>query len=114
MFQDTDLFSTAGYYKLWGGGTDHDLDLCEYNAKLLKSDLYIVMNDQIPFEEDPLRYGGNKRESGMNFWINLLQEYELPYYVIKNTEINEQRIELDNMLILWWNNQQKYISEYKR
>ncbi len=114
VFQDTDLFSTVGYYKLWGGGTDHDLDLCEYNAKLLKSDLYIVMNDQIPFEEDPLRYGGNKRESGMNFWINLLQEFELPYYIVKNTEINKQRIELENMLILWWNNQQKYISEYKR
>jgi NadR type nicotinamide-nucleotide adenylyltransferase len=85
VFQDTDLFSTLGYYKLWRGGTDQDVDLCEYNAKRLKSDFYIVMNDGIPFEADPLRYGGDKRESGMQFWINLLKEYNLPYYVVPNT-----------------------------
>ena len=114
IFQDTDLFSTVGYYKLWGGGTDEDLDLVEYNAKQLKSDLYIVMNDGIPFEEDPIRYGGDKRESGMQYWINLLEEYKLPYYVVKATDRRLQANEVCSTVIKFFDNETKNIREYKR
>lgn len=114
VFCDTDLFSTLGYYRLWGGGTDHAVDLCEYLAKQLKSDFYIVMNDQIQFEADPLRYGGDKRESGMQFWIDLLEEYKLPYYVVKSDGRHHQRAEVARFLTTWYDEQTKHIREYVR
>lgn len=114
VFQDTDLFSTLGYYMLWGGGNDHDIDLCEYNAKQLKSDLYIVMNDGIPFEPDPLRYGGDKRESGMQFWIDLLEEFKLPYFVVPNTSKHMQTNHACNAVIEMFDQSTQHIREYKR
>jgi NadR type nicotinamide-nucleotide adenylyltransferase len=114
IFQDTDLFSTVGYYRLWGGGTDHDVDLCEYKAKQSKSDLYIVMNDNIPFEADPLRYGGDKRETPMQFWIDLLEEFGCNYYVVKNTKQHRQLGEVINNLVDFWDDEHKHIKEYKR
>lgn len=114
IFQDTDLFSTLGYYKLWGGGTVHDVERCEYRAKQQKSDLYIVMNDRIPFEADPLRYGGDKRESGMQYWIDLLEEFELPYYVVKATDRNLQFLEVTKFLHEYHRGQTKHIREYVR
>lgn len=114
IFQDTDLFSTLGYYRLWGGGTDQDLDLVEYKAKLQKSDFYIVMNDEIPFEEDILRYGGNKRESTMQFWIDLLEEFNLPYYVVGPWTPYYQTRDVCKVLIDFFDNQHKHIREYKR
>lgn len=114
IFQDTDLFSTLGYYRLWGGGTDEDLDLVEYTAKQLKSDFYIVMNDGIPFEADPLRYGGDKRESGMQYWIDILEEFKLPYYVIQSTDQSDQFLEVCAALQDFWNNSTKHIKDYVR
>lgn len=114
VFCDTDLFSTLGYYRLWGGGTDHDVDLCEYLAKQLKSDFYIVMNDGIPFEADPLRYGGDKRESGMQFWIDLLKEFKLPYYVVGPWEPYYQTRDVCNAVVGFFDDQHKHIREYKR
>lgn len=114
IFQDTDLFSTVGYYRLWGGGTDEDNDLVEYLAKRTKSDLYIVMNDQIPFEADPLRYGGDVRESKTQFWIDLLEEFDCNYYVVKNTTQYMQQNEVANEVIeLFWV-ETSHIREYKR
>lgn len=114
IFQDTDLFSTVGYYRIIGNGDDHDVDRCEYEAKRLKSDLYIVMNDGIPFEADPLRYGGDKRESKTQFWVDLLEEFKLPYYVMENTDITLQGIEISGVLQSFWSMQHKSIREYKR
>ena len=114
VFQDTDLFSTLGYYRLWGGGTDHDVDLCEYRAKRLKSDFYIVMNDGIPFEADPLRYGGDKRESKMQFWIDLLEEYNLPYYVVPLGDHRQQLNSACRAVIQMFDEAHKHIREYKR
>ena len=114
IFQDTDLFSTLGYYRLWGGGTDRDIDLCEYLAKQLKSDFYIVMNDGIPFEADPLRYGGDKRESGMQFWIDILEEFKLPYYVVQRDGRHHQRKEVCNAVIEMFDKETQHIRQYKR
>lgn len=114
IFQDTDLFSTVGYYRLCGGGTDRDLDLAEYLAKQQKSDLYIVMNDGIPFEADQLRYGVDKRESKTQFWIDILEEFNLPHYVVRNTDITDQRLEVCIALQDFWNDSTKLIKDYKR
>lgn len=114
IFQDTDLLSTVGYYRLWGGGTDEDLDLVEHLAKKTKSDLYVVMNDQIPFEADPLRYGGDKRESNTQFWINLLDDFGCDYVLIRNTDIGKQRREAKQDVLDVFNYYTKAISNYKR
>jgi len=114
IFQDTDLFSTLGYYRLWGGGTDRDVDLCEYLAKQLKSDFYIVMNDGIPFEADPLRYGGDKRESGMQFWIDILEEFKLPYYVVPLGNPYQQTNAACRAVIKMFDNATQHIRQYKR
>lgn len=114
VFQDTDLFSTLGYYRLWNGGTNHDVDLCEYLAKQLKSDFYIVMNDGIPFEADPLRYGGDKRESGMQYWIDLLEEFGLPYYVVPLGNQWQQTNAVCRAVIEMFDEKTKKIREYKR
>lgn len=114
VFQDTDLFSTVGYYKLWGGGTDHDVDLCEYLAKQLKSDFYIVMNDGIPFEADPLRYGGDVRESKTQYWIDLLEEYNLPYYVVPLGTHAQQLNAVCRTVIKHFEDSHKHIKEYVR
>lgn len=114
VFQDTDLFSTLGYYRLWNGGTDHDVDLCEYLAKQLKSDFYIVMNDGIPFEADPLRYGGDKRESGMQYWIDLLEEFDLPYYAVPLGNQWQQTNAACRAVISMFDNAHAHIKNYKR
>ncbi len=114
IFQDTDLFSTVGYYKLWGGGTDNDNDLVEYYAKRTKSDLYIVMNDGIPFEADPLRYGGDVRESKTQYWIDLLEDFGCHYYIVKTTDQRLQQIEVAREIIKFFDNETKLIREYKR
>jgi NadR type nicotinamide-nucleotide adenylyltransferase len=96
IFQDTDLLSTIGYYKIMGYMV-HPLLVQLFNET--KSDLYIVMNDGIPFEKDPLRYGGDVRQSGTQFWIDLLEKYECNYYVVQNRErdyqLGEVKFEID-------------------
>jgi len=82
--QDTDLFSTVGYWEMW----DKDSlpqELLE-DARLMKSDLYVVLSSDIPFEPDPLRYGGTVRESTDQYWIDLCEREGLPYVYITETE----------------------------
>lgn len=80
IIQDTDLYSTIGYIELWCGenaGTDW-----YSRARALKSDLYIILTQNIPFEADPLRYGGGKRESTDQYWIDLCEREGLNYVVV--------------------------------
>lgn len=85
IFQDTDLFSTVGYYNIYGGGSEIERGECFEFALNNASDLYIVMNSNIKFSPDPLRYGITKRESTDKFWINLLEENDCQYYYVKST-----------------------------
>jgi NadR type nicotinamide-nucleotide adenylyltransferase len=80
-FFDTDLFSTVGYWQFphWQktlGSCPEDL---VEDALVFKSDLYIMLASNIPFEEDPLRYGGDKREGSDEYWKNVLDQYNIPY-----------------------------------
>lgn len=90
IFQDTDLLSTIGYYRITNRVVPDEL-ISLFN--LTMSDLYIVMNSSIPFEKDPLRYGGDVRESTDQFWIDLLEEFHCKYYVVKSTLPYDQFIE---------------------
>src|SRR5690606_28700585 len=84
--QDTDLFSTVGYWEMWDKDSMPQ-SLLE-DARDRKSDLYVVLSSDIPFEPDPLRYGGNTRESTDQYWIDLCEREELPYVYI--TETNDR------------------------
>jgi HTH-type transcriptional regulator, transcriptional repressor of NAD biosynthesis genes len=95
-FQDTDLLSTIGYYRIIGMKPPSYLD--DY-FMATKSDLYIVMNDQIPFEQDILRYGGDKRTSDSQFWVDLLWEYECAYEMVERTNKSDQISEVFSMLM---------------
>ena len=82
LIQDTDLWSTVGYYGLYDPQSMPQ-GLVE-DAMQTKSDLYVILSvDDVPFEPDPLRYGGHQRESDDAYWISLCERYGLNYVVVK-------------------------------
>jgi nicotinamide riboside kinase len=87
IIQDTDLFSTVGYWDLWNMGTPGGL---VNDAVANKSDLYIIPRSNIPFEADPLRYGGDKREASDEYWISICQNFGLNYVVLDESDREER------------------------
>lgn len=92
VIQDTDLFTTYGYWNLcehsqgslptWSGlGAPPQRLVSE--AVALKSDLYLVVKSNIPFEEDPLRYGSGQREGDDAYWLDICDQFGLPLHVIE-------------------------------
>lgn len=94
-FQDTDLLSTIGYSHIYNGRQHPKIQKLFEETK---SDLYIVMNDAIPFEPDALRYGGHERESTTQFWIDLLEKNNCKYYVVQNTDQLDQSWEISDVI----------------
>jgi HTH-type transcriptional regulator, transcriptional repressor of NAD biosynthesis genes len=111
VFQDTDLLSTIGYYKIFGGDYDESFPRL---AKSLRSDLYVVMNDGIPFEEDPLRYGDGVRESKTQFWVDLLEEYQCKYIVVPLGTHEQQTAWVERELLKHFEEETAYIKDYTR
>ncbi|MEI2699203.1 MAG: hypothetical protein V9E94_13020 [Microthrixaceae bacterium] len=56
------------------------------DALATKSDLYILCPSDIPFEPDPLRYGGDQRESTDQYWIDLLDRFGLRYATLTSRD----------------------------
>ncbi len=83
IVQDTDLFATVGFWELWDPATVPDGLRADASAD--RSDLYLVTRSDIPFEPDPLRYGGDARETSDAYWIDLAERFGLPYRVIQST-----------------------------
>lgn len=98
IFQDTDLFSTLGYYRIYKGGEPWEIQDCTTAAIENKSALYIVMNSGIRFTPDPLRYGVTKRESDDKFWIDILEEFGLEYHYVKSTNQHVQEDEVQRVI----------------
>lgn len=118
VIQDTDLFSTVGYWEFphWQdriGGPPKGL---VQDAIDNQSDLYIITKSNIPFEEDPLRYGGNVREGSDEYWINVCEKYELNYVVLESNHekgrLTEAHGHLSEMMVnlmgRLWNYQRKH------
>lgn len=85
VIQDTDLFSTLGYWRMYSHNTV--TESLRNSARAIKSDLYIILDQsEVPFHTDPLRYGGNKRESTDQYWIDLCEEFSLPYIYLHGSE----------------------------
>ena len=97
IIQDTDLYSTYGYWNLWSPYTiPHGLFFAAENSK---SDLYIIPQSNIPFEADPLRYGGDKRETSDDYWIGICEKFDLNYVVLRSDNRNK-RVNEANEIIL--------------
>lgn len=92
IVQDTDLFSTVGYWQFphWQSRLGSCPEALVADALALQSDLYIVTRSNIAFEPDPLRYGGDKREGSDEYWIALLEKYHLPYIVLDDSDMNKR------------------------
>ena len=63
------------------------------------NDLYIVMNDSIPFEPDQLRYGVTKRETNVQYWVDILERYKRKYYVVESSKQGDQYAEIWNCIV---------------
>lgn len=85
--QDTDLLSTLGYYQI--NGMTPGATLLENTRNYSRrSDrrLYLIPSDQdVPFEPDALRYGGDNRESSLAFWVQMLESRGLTYRVLEGS-----------------------------
>jgi NadR type nicotinamide-nucleotide adenylyltransferase len=99
IIQDTDLFSTVGFWETWAPASVPEGLRADAVAEA--SDLYLLTRSDIPFEPDPLRYGGHVRETTDAFWIDLLDRYGLSYRVLaaisqedRLTEARELAVEL--------------------
>lgn len=96
VFLDTDLYTTLGYWQFWDpasvpAGLEED-------AELMKADLYIFLNSSIPFQPDPIRLGGDKREQNDAYWRGVLEANNLPYIEIVTDGVNARVIEARNLI----------------
>jgi HTH-type transcriptional regulator, transcriptional repressor of NAD biosynthesis genes len=95
IIQDTDLLSTIGYFRIIG----YDVPKVLIDRfKETQSDLYIVLKSNIPFEPDPLRYGGDKRESSDEFWVNLLIEFDCNFIEVTFSDIRDRNYYISSIL----------------
>lgn len=87
-FQDTDLYSTIGYWEMWAERWGVEVpEQLKFDAENLKSDLYLITKSNIPFEKDQLRYGGDVREGSDEFWIGICEKYDLNYKIIESQSL---------------------------
>ncbi len=88
VIQDTDLFSTVGYWQFpaWQDVLGPCPENLRVEARALQSDLYLVTRQNIPFEPDPLRYGGDTREGSDDYWTDVCEQYALPYLVLESSD----------------------------
>ncbi len=92
IIQDTDLWSTVGYWQFphWTPVIGECPQGLIDEARELQSDIYIVTKSNIPFEQDPLRYGGDHREGSDEFWLDICKKYKLPYVVLESSDHEER------------------------
>jgi len=89
LIQDTDLFSTVGYWEQphWTESLGAVPKELVYDAQKHKADLYIITKSNIAFEQDPIRYGGDHRESPDDYWIDVAERYDLNYRVLEDSDM---------------------------
>ena len=80
VLQDTDLYTTLGFWENWEPETVPNALAAD--AAATESDLYIILRSNIPFEHDILRYGGDERETSDQYWIDFCEKYGLNYVVL--------------------------------
>lgn len=138
LFFDTDILSTYGYYKIWDKnyndedrkysinklfynissssssyGYGYDLNIRK-NFLGVKKDIYIVMNNQIPFTPDSMRYGIDKRESDTKFWTDILDDFGQKYHVVESTDPKDQWDEINTILFKMQSEKLNPVMNFKR
>lgn len=86
-YMDTDFRSTEGYYGIMKLGWNEDRVSGQYMA----NKTYFILPDDIPFEPDPLRYGGDVRESKTQLWISLAHHRNLDYIIVPNGTFEQKK-----------------------
>lgn len=91
-FYDTDLHSTVGYWAMphWADHLGPVPQGLIDDAMAHRSDIYLIPRSNIPFEEDPIRYGGDKREASDAYWIAVAEQYGLNYVLLESPDRNER------------------------
>lgn len=107
VFQDTDLFSTLGYWKMYNPDSI-PVNLVR-DCHRFESDLYLITRSNIPFEPDPLRYGGDRRESDDEYWIRLCETHGLNYRVIRGDRQFVRQVEAEQYVLEAMEEKQKKI-----
>jgi HTH-type transcriptional repressor of NAD biosynthesis genes len=89
IIQDTDLFSTVGYWMQphWTESLGQVPSGLIDDALRTTSDLYIITRSNIPFEPDDIRYGIDRRESPDEFWIGIAEKFNLNYVVLDQQDV---------------------------
>lgn len=108
---DTDLFTTAGYYPIMGEAIPPAI---LRDAHRLASDVYYLMGDDIPFEADPLRYGGDRRESSWAYWRELLERESLPYVTVPPGQAMEKADFIARDLLTRFNERVASLAAFER
>lgn len=92
VWLDTDLLSTMGYQNFWAPSVLQTLQMRgEFERVFRPADLYVVLSDEgFPFVPDPLRYGVDRRETTMAYWVGLLEAHRLPYTIVTATDPDER------------------------
>ena len=92
VIQDTDLFSTVGYWQFphWQATIGSCPSKLVQDATKLRSDIYIMTKSNIPFEQDPLRYGGDEREGSDQYWLAICKQYKLPVVALESSNPDER------------------------
>lgn len=108
---DTDLFSTVGYYRIMGKSAPSELIKDALN---FEADIYYILPDNIPLVKDPLRYGGDKRESSKEFWIELLEEFSQDYVIVPEGSIEAKKDWISQDLLLRFDKKTENIRNFLR
>lgn len=111
LILDTDLFSTIGYYRIMGAEVPERLI---NDALTLSSNIYYILPDNIPLVKDPLRYGGDRRESSMAFWINLLEEFHQNYSIVPLANIEDKTNWISDDIRIKFSERTKSLKTFQR
>lgn len=116
IIQDTDLFSTVGYWEFphWQDTIGAPPKGLIADALFQKSDLYLITKSNIPFEADPLRYGGDVREGSDGYWINVCEKYGLNYIVLDAEGLNNRASEALPLIFRNFEENAQPLADYKR
>ncbi|MBC7764789.1 ATP-binding protein [Microbacteriaceae bacterium] len=100
VIQDTDLFSTLGYWQFphWRSVLGACPEQLIQNACTLQSDLYLITPSTIPFEADSLRYDGDHREGSDEYWVNVRKHYNLPYVILESRSQKDRLAEARHII----------------
>ena len=87
IIRDTDLLTTLGWNRVLGNDPIRIRNLELHTIKPLwqPSDLYILLDDSIPFEQDGTRYGDGVRQTDTAFWEEILIDAGVEYIKVDRT-----------------------------